>query len=114
MEDRAGKSGDLPQGTGSNSSGSWLPFVSHLAHACSVVKSVQLFGTPKTVVFLPGKLPWAEEPGGQAIIHGGGRGWRLQRVRYNLATEHASHFCPYPSPCSLPVSLGNIFFFSSP
>ena len=32
---------------------------------------VQLFRTPKTVVCLPGKLPWAEEPGGQAIIHGG-------------------------------------------
>ena len=111
MGDRAGKSGDLSQGTGSNSSGSWLPFVSHLAHACSVVKSVQLSGTPKTVVFLPGQLPWAEEPGGQAIIHGGGAGVAVAKSQIQFSNWACISSCPYPSPCSLPVNLGNIFFF---
>ena len=65
------KSGDLPQGFGSNSL--VLGYLSYLILCIRVqlISHVQLFGTPKTVIFLPGKLPWAEEPGGQAIIHGG-------------------------------------------
>ena len=65
------KSGDLPQGFGSNSL--VLGYLSYLILCirAQLISHVQLFGTPKTVVFLPGKLPWAEEPGGQAIIHGG-------------------------------------------
>ena len=41
-----------------------------------------------TPVFLPRKIPWTEEPGGQQSTG-------LQRVRHNWATEHACMYIPY-------------------
>ena len=40
-----------------------------------------------TPIFLPGKIPWTEEPGGLQPI-------RLQRVRHDRATEH-EHMGPH-------------------